>query len=810
MKFISLRYISVLVLLLVFVPVCLVAGYSISNQSLQQLTQYRDSIRTTTNAAFDEQIVQSFEDLEILAEEVIYLHQLNHKYRADAQIEDILRETFQWMQLSHGIQAMQFTSPDGKIFAQGEVKLNESSAIFTKLQKTQAPVHNIECQTECFLTVMVPVRFENSTWGLTLSAEFTDLIIAFTRLRNIDAGLIMHHEGNPSNRRWYDRELPILTNSDSMMKVLKHSAEPQEILKEGGATINIKNKVYYVWSHQHQSVDRHYIRFLFFYDLTAASRYIAENQNNQTIVILVLFASLFTTVLVFSSFPLQRLKKISTSIKHLGRKDYQTAIESLENTQNSLVPDEISLVNKSILLASNELKIYESQLRQSQEHLEYVATHDTVTNSLNRYAFTTRFGDLRSDPYNKGVALILIDIDDFSSMNDNLGHQIGDMILQAVGERLQQLTNKDVELYRYGGDEFMLLCINHYDAYLLVQDTLKRLTAMFSKPLDITRSLLTINVSCGVALCTADNTLSERLPTQAVLALHEAKRNNGKTFAFFDPDMESRANLTYRIKADFSRALAGKEFSVNYQPMISLQSASLIKMEALVRWHHAKLGQIFPDQFIPILEETGQIEQLTFWLIEQVVNQVIQLDNIGLVDVKISVNISGHQVTDLNFIRKIKEIVTLHQVSPNRLELEITETALVKDFNQAQEWVEQAKKAGFGVAMDDFGTGYASISYLTSIDFDTVKLDRSLISNIANDEVQQKVVRSISNMINELGRKIVVEGIEEYNQFTILRELGCQTGQGYLISKPINIESLNRILEQYTQKNNWFDKGGLN
>lgn len=805
MKFISLRYTSILVLLCVFIPVSLVAGYSISNQHQQQLSQSREIIKNSTNTAFDEQIFQSFIQLEILAEEVIYLHRLNHHYLSNSQIADSLNETFQWMQLNHGIQVMQLISPDGTIFSQGEVKFDDSPANFAKLQHTQVPVHDIECQTECFLNVMVPIRFESSTWGLTLSAELTELIVAFTRLRNIDAGLIMELESDRFKRHWHGRELPILTNSDAMMEVLKLATDPQKILQGSGATVSMADKSYYIWSHRYQSVEEHDVQVLFFHDMTAASRYITESQNSQTIVVIVLFSSLFIAILVFSSFPLRRLKQITTSVKHLGEKDYQTAIDSLKHGQRPRVTDEIGLVNNSILLASGELKIYESQLRQSQQHLEYVATYDTVTNRLNRYAFTTRFSELRSNQEQQSVALILIDIDDFSSMNDNLGHQIGDMILQSAGTRLQQLTNENVDLYRYGGDEFMLLCVDPKDAYNIVQNCLNKLSTLFAAPIDIMNTSLSVRVSCGVALCSTEDTLTERLPTQAVLALQEAKRNNINTFAYFNPEMESRANLIYRIKTDFALALANNEFSVNYQPMISLQGASLVKMEALIRWHHSELGQIFPDQFIPVLEETGQIEPLTFWLIEQTAKQVTQLDNIGLVDVKISVNISGHQVSDLSFISKIRHIITQHQVSPDRFELEITETALVKDFNKAQEWVEHAKRAGFGVAMDDFGTGYASISYLTSIDFDTVKLDRTLINNLTSDKIQQNVVRSISNMIKDLGRKIVVEGIEEYNQFTFLRELGCHTGQGYLIAKPLNSETLKSELQQYTRKQNWFD-----
>lgn len=803
MKFISLRVSSLLALLLVLIPVYMVTNHFISSQLDRQLNNAKQKVRQVTNNAFDTMLEQAFVDIEILAEEIVFFHRL------DDQDENSLLKSIEKalprLQINHPIRAAHLISADGARDTLGDFHSQELGNMYSRLIKTQVPVHSIECQAECLLNVMVPIKVGEISWGLMLSSELTDLFITFNRSNRIDVGLIMPLSSEPATgRSWKNRSIPIITNNEKMMSVLEASSDTENILQYPGATIRKGGEVYYVWSHHYRLGSSHPLQTIFFYDQTDVTLSNASRLTDSITLMLVILSGLFVTVLIFSSFPIRRLIRLTASIKHLGSKNYEQAIASLEETKQPLIADEISMVQNSINTSVRNLQNFETQLLQSQQHLEYVATHDSVTNCLNRYAFSVRFEELcRSELYGS-VALLLVDIDDFNAMNDNLGHQTGDKVLNGVGERLSLLSGSSVEIYRYGGDEFMLLCLDETGSTQQVESLIVQLEVLFEEPVDIESLRLPINLSCGIAQSLNDENPLERLPAQVTLALLEAKKNSTDSYAWFTLTMETQANLRYRIKTDFEKSLLTNEFSIHYQPMITFSNAKLVKMEALVRWQHKELGQIYPDQFIPVLEETGQIEQLTFWLVEETINQFRMLDELGLNEVKISVNVSGQQVSDNQFISRLITILQQHQISPELLELEITETSLVKDFKQAKQWVKQAKAAGFEVAMDDFGTGYSSLSYLTSINFDTVKLDRSLITDVVSDIVQQNVVKSMANMMAQLGLKIVIEGIEEYNQLTFLRNLQCDIAQGYLIAKPLSKKALLNVLDNYQPEHGWF------
>jgi diguanylate cyclase (GGDEF)-like protein len=402
------------------------------------------------------------------------------------------------------------------------------------------------------------------------------------------------------------------------------------------------------------------------------------------------------------------------------------------------------------------------------------------------------------------ITLILIDIFGLTALNNNLGHEVGDRVLLEVANKIKTFENEYQKIYRFSSDEFIICCNNSISEIQTVE-LVESILRLFDESIQFDKLSLSIYVNAGIGSANTSDENFHKLISQTAIALYEAKSSSSSYYQFFTPEMEARSELLFRIKSDFLFSLENDEFSMNYQPMINFWSEKLVKMEALIRWHHKEVGHIYPDQFIPILEETGQIIPLTNWILDQALEMIKTLDNMGLSDVVISVNISGRQVTDLNFIDEIATKLEYYQVNSNRIELEITETTLVNDFDIAKEWVEKAQKFGFKVAMDDFGTGYSSLSYLTNMSFDTIKLDRSLISHIATEEKHQNVVTSMVSMIKNLGLSIVVEGIESHEQFIFMRDINSNTAQGYLISKPLNLESLNEKLISYQASGKWFN-----
>jgi EAL domain-containing protein (putative c-di-GMP-specific phosphodiesterase class I) len=301
-----------------------------------------------------------------------------------------------------------------------------------------------------------------------------------------------------------------------------------------------------------------------------------------------------------------------------------------------------------------------------------------------------------------------------------------------------------------------------------------------------------------------DNIASHiELLKQADIAMYQAKDAGKNQYCFFDNMMMEQINLRYIINSQFPESLATNQISLVFQPIVDANSGKLIKLEALSRWVHPEIGFIRPDKFIQILEETTHIDTLSEWLISQAAAKVNELDELGLTDVVVSINISGAQVSDIDSIGILMVECTKANVEYNRIELEITETSLISDFKKAQDWISKVNSMGFRIAIDDFGTGYSSLSYLTAFPFDCVKLDRSLLLDVEESQRTCNIVRSITSMIHSMDVPVVAEGIETLSHLEVIKSLGCDYVQGYYFSRPLAAKDLKLRLEEYVDSLEW-------
>jgi EAL domain-containing protein (putative c-di-GMP-specific phosphodiesterase class I) len=267
--------------------------------------------------------------------------------------------------------------------------------------------------------------------------------------------------------------------------------------------------------------------------------------------------------------------------------------------------------------------------------------------------------------------------------------------------------------------------------------------------------------------------------------------------------MMEQINLRYIINSQFVEALASDQLSLVYQPIVDANTGKLIKLEALSRWMHPDIGFIRPDIFIEVIEETSHIDLLSEWLISQAASKVNELDAMGLNEVVVSINISGAQVSDIESIGILMIECSKANVEYNRIELEITETSLISDFKRAQDWITKVNSMGFRIAIDDFGTGYSSLSYLTAFPFDCVKLDRSLLLDVEENERTRNIVKSITNMIHSMQVPVVAEGIETQSHLAVIQSLNCDYIQGYFFSRPLPEKDLNEALLAYIDRGRW-------
>jgi diguanylate cyclase (GGDEF)-like protein len=437
-----------------------------------------------------------------------------------------------------------------------------------------------------------------------------------------------------------------------------------------------------------------------------------------------------------------------------------------------------------------------TERKRSDERIMHLAHYDALTDLPNRVLFRERLeGALARIAYGEQVALLYIDIDEFKSVNDSLGHRIGDELLKSVAASLSDCLDETDIVARLGGDEFAV-----------VQTAVKRpedITALVTRiyqairePRECLGHLLTTDASIGIAVASQDGIDVERLLTNADLAMYSAKAAGRRTYRFFEPEMDVRMRARHSLEVDLRQAIIDGGFEVFYQPIIDLQSNRISGCEALLRWRHPQRGMISPAEFIPVAEETGLINQLGEWVLTTAcVEAATWPDNI-----KIAVNVSPVQFRSGTLALKVVAALAISGLSAGRLELEITEAVLIRDDEAALAILHQFRTLGVRIALDDFGTGYSSLSYLQRFPFDKIKIDRCFIKDITEPSGSPCIVQAVVSIAAARHITTTAEGVETERQREMLRELGCTEMQGYLFSPAKPAAELKRLFFLHGKK----------
>ncbi len=414
------------------------------------------------------------------------------------------------------------------------------------------------------------------------------------------------------------------------------------------------------------------------------------------------------------------------------------------------------------------------------EKMQSLARTDVVTGLLNRAGLNhelmerlTRLGS--SDK----LALFWLDLDKFKEVNDSLGHQVGDRLLAEMARRLRRIAPEAATVARFGGDEFIVAC--HASTRSQVESLALQIMDEIGRPMRIDDHRLEIGTSMGIAILPDDGENLETLLQGADLALYHSKVNGRKQVSFFDPSMTRELVRRREIEAELRLALQRNELSIFFQPIIDLASGRIRSFEALVRWFHPEKGELRPDEFIPVAEETGAIITLGNWITGQAARAAAQWPE----DITIAVNLSPLQIKAPGAALGILNALREARLDPSRLELEITETVLLDDSQNTESFIAELAEAGVRFALDDFGTGYSSLGYLNKYPFSKIKVDRSFVSGINQGKKSEAIIRAVSGMGATLGMAIVAEGLETIEQVQAVREAGCTLGQGYYFSRAV-------------------------
>jgi diguanylate cyclase (GGDEF)-like protein/PAS domain S-box-containing protein len=450
-----------------------------------------------------------------------------------------------------------------------------------------------------------------------------------------------------------------------------------------------------------------------------------------------------------------------------------------------------------------------SELKEAERQISHQAFHDTLTNLPNRALFMEHLNmaikrGKRRDDYK--FAVLYLDIDRFKLVNDSLGHNVGDNLLIAFAERIQNSLRESDTLARLGGDEFVILLedIEEADYASMVAE---RLQQELKRPFMVNGKEVFAPSSFGVVKDTQDYDLPEDVVRDADSAMYHAKENGKSQYKIFDKKLHEKALHLLQRETDLRKAIHKKEFETHYQPIVSLKTRSVVGFEALIRWNHPQLGLIYPGSFISIAEETGLIIPITRLMVEEACRDLkIWQDRISHIQkLTMNVNISSRHFLQPGLLNDLKDVLQKVDLSPDHLKLEITETALMEDVEETVRLVHRMRDFGLQIVIDDFGTGYSSLSYLQRLPIDTLKVDRSFVSRIQDiPDGNRNIVEAIISLAHRLDMIVVAEGVETLEQYTILLDMNCQFAQGYLFSRPRSKSQVDELIDEmleYSRQN---------
>jgi diguanylate cyclase (GGDEF)-like protein len=470
----------------------------------------------------------------------------------------------------------------------------------------------------------------------------------------------------------------------------------------------------------------------------------------------------------------------------------------LSHELGAFTPELVTLLQRLADNISFALKNFDraAERKQAEDRMEYLATHDGLTGLPNRAMFNHLLNaSIRvGRRYERKFALMFVDLDRFKEINDTLGHAAGDALLVEVSRRLRGCLRDGDVVARLGGDEFVVI-LNEVEESHRVAKVAHHVVAAIGKPLLLSGRECGVTASVGIALFPADGEDEETLTKHADIAMYTAKQAGKDDFRFFSSEIKSQSAERLKLETNLRQALGGNEFLLHYQPKQNMSTGHITGVEALLRWNHPVLGQLPPNQFIPLAEETGLIVPIGRWVLKTACAQSMEWQQRGLAPVSMAVNLSPRQFADPNLLRDIDGALADSGLAPHLLQLEISESTVMLNVGRAVEMLNAIQSRGVRLAIDDFGMGYSSMSLMTRFPIDTIKIDRSFMQDLPRHAEDKGIAEAIIGMGKALGLTVIAEGVETPDQATFLRKHACDELQGFLFCKAVSSEDLADLLQ---------------
>jgi diguanylate cyclase (GGDEF)-like protein/PAS domain S-box-containing protein len=457
----------------------------------------------------------------------------------------------------------------------------------------------------------------------------------------------------------------------------------------------------------------------------------------------------------------------------------------------SAVSDESGRITNYVSIVSDI-----SNIKQSQERIEYLAHHDVLTGLPNRHLLNDRLEHAiqRAHRNKTLVAVMFLDLDNFKSINEGLGHPVGDKVLKVAADRLDQVVRDEDTVARIAGDEFSIILEDIVDTES-VAILASKILAAYASPFNIDHHELHVSASIGISLYPDDGDDVTSLVKNADAAMHQAKDKGKGCYCFYTQALTSAALDRLHLENQLRKALAQDEFKLFYQPQYALNTGKLIGAEALIRWQNKELGLVSPDKFIPLAESTGLILPIGEWVLYEACRQIKTWHDDGLDLPRMGVNVAGQQVQHGDIVHTVKSVLEATSLDPMYLELEITESFIMRQAEEAISTLRALKELGVTLAIDDFGTGYSSLSYLKILPINKLKVDRSFVKDIPNDKNSEAIVRAVIVLGKSLQLEVIAEGVETEAQEAFLKSEACDEVQGFYYSRPVPADEFTKILQ---------------
>lgn len=703
------------------------------------------------------------------------------------------------LQITWALESAKLFDEQGVLIQQwGDSKVQPSTATLKKVMHSGSPARELICHQHCRLAVTSPILDNvGQIYLVQLSVSLADTLLDFKQITGSDIGIITTSQeySNPSVRLG-DSGLAVsaLTNRSIIQPILFDLSRQNQwrpsLLQEEDKQLQIIDTPFA----QHEvkllvtaELRNNQAAVVFITNTTEAREQIERARN--TYIVSGILATIVTTILIILALwnPIIVLRRQARALPLLPEGKFTEARALLKKTtRNLFFTDELSELQKTAVDVTEQLERYQNELTLNSRKLYEMAHFDTLTGLINRAHLTEQIDDLlaSNNSADHAFALIYLDLDNFKHINDALGHNFGDQLLVVVAKRLKNCVSGEDLVARLGGDEFCLVLTKTPSQEKAAQ-VAQRVLATLDQPINIEGRSMQVPTSIGIALAPMDGDTASSLMQHADLAMYKAKAGGKNNYFFFNQDLYKDADTRMALEAELRRAVEEQEFELHYQPQIDLQTGELIGCEALIRWRHPERGLLSPFYFIDALENNGLIITVGKWIIEESCRQRSEWLKMGIDDMKLSINLSVRQFSDPNLVENIERAMQASNIKPSHIELEVTESLLATDIKHATSILSALQQLGISIAIDDFGTGYSSFNYLKQLPLDKLKVDRSFIKDIPDDNDDKQITSAIVAMAHNLGLKVVAEGVETAEQQAYLMSLQCEYAQGFYFDKPM-------------------------